>query len=148
MPEGDTGALAGRGEGLLVERMPRYDSLLPRAGLLDLRVGRVELVDGLAQAANVEELDLHVARAGQQVDAVDRVPARLQHRRVVSLHLEDGPRGGASRVPDPDRVVLTAGDDEALERVPVDRVDLGVMLLEHHLLSARSEVEDPRRAVV
>lgn len=79
VPEGDAGALAGRGEGLFVERMPRYDGLLPRAGLLDLRVGRVKLVDGLAQAPNVEELDLHVARAGQQVDAVDWVPARLQH---------------------------------------------------------------------
>lgn len=66
----------------------------------------------------------------------------------MSLHLEDGPRRGTSRVPDPDRVILTAGDDEALERVPVHRVDLRVMLLEHHLLPARCEVEDPRRAVV
>lgn len=47
VPEGNTGALAGRGEGRLVERIPTNDRLLPRLGHLRRHriLVRLELVD-------------------------------------------------------------------------------------------------------
>ena len=113
----------------------------------DLSVLSLEAVDLIVSLSDVEDFDSLVFAACDEPVAIDGIPSHLVDCVVVRGYVLEN-FAACTRVPNLDVVILTAGEDQRLGRVPVARPHIRSMIGEDKFLLRSGKVEHDRTSII